>query len=91
MRADSGPLQTTVVVQKGSISDKKRHWRLWIDLVRLCGGHLRKRAGETLDFGELGICLGSVVIQQVKIDVSARGFQLRGDSGVPDGTGVVVT
>ena len=51
---------------------------------------MRERTGQTLDRGELGIGLGSVAIQQVKIDVSARGFQLRGVSKVPDRPGVAV-
>ena len=90
-RERSPPRVGPAYVRDGTISGQKRHWPLRIDHVGLCGGHLRQRMGKTLDRGKFGMCLGSVAIQQVKIDVSARGFQLRGFSGVPDGTGVAVT
>ena len=38
--------------------------------------------------GKLGVRLGSVATQQVKIDVRAWGFQLRRISGKLDGPGV---
>ena len=41
-----------------------------------------------MDRGKLGVRLGSVAIEKVKIDVRAWGFQLRGVSGKPDGPSV---
>ena len=41
-----------------------------------------------MDRGKLGVCLGSVAIQKVKIDVRAWGFQVREVSGKPDGPSI---
>ncbi len=81
---------TTIVVRNGTISRHKRHWPLRIDLVGFCGGHLHERTWQASDRGEPRIRLGSVAVQQVEIDVSARGFQLCGVGGVQGGLGVAV-
>jgi len=47
--------QTTVVVRDGTIWGQERYRPLRVYLVGFCGGHLRERAGETLDRGKLGI------------------------------------
>lgn len=49
---------------------------------------MRKRPRESLDRGRLDGLLGLVAVQQVKFDVRAWGFQLRGVSRRLDGPGV---
>lgn len=69
--------QTAIVVRHAAIRRQKRHGPLWVDFVGLSGGDLCERTGESLDRRESRVRFGSVVgVEQVKVDVGARGLKL---------------